>query len=542
MHDKTSGNRKNGELTLSRRSIIGGLSGAFAGAAMLRRAQAQDAATEPKPAEANGFSFESLTARMREAATRDYEPASADVPEQIRNLGYEQYKQVAFRPDRAVWGDTDLPFRIQAFHMGWLFNEPVKLFVVENGAANELTFTPADFEYRPPLNPADFENLTLPGVAGFRLHFPLNRPDIFDEVIAFQGASYFRAVGYRNAYGISARGLAVNTATGREEEFPRFTEFYIEKPAPGARSIMVYAAMESRSLTGAYAFRIVPGSDTVTEVAANLFFRSDVDRLGVAPMTSMFLFGENNSAVFDDYRERVHDSEGLRIVKSSGEEVWRHLNNPHVLANSFFGMDPPVSFALNQRHRDFDDYQDAEAHYEKRPSLRVEPGQGWDKGHIQLVEIPADADHMDNIVAFWTPADPVTAGSELSLGYKLVWGTPGSENSTLARAMATRTGVGGPSGVRNDDGLRKFVIDYVGGVLPGLPPDAAITPDTYVGGGELKASSLHRIKDGIWRFAFDIQPAGDGPVELSVRLEMAGRPVTETWLYQWRPGDESRRF
>jgi len=534
-----TGDRRNGSVALSRRSVLGGLSGALAGAAIVRPAAAQEQATQTTGD--TGFSFDALAARMREKARHDYEPQTVDVPEAIRNLDYEAYKQVAFRPDRAVWGDSDLPFRIQAFHMGWLFNDPVKLFVVENGEASELTFSAADFEYRPPLDPAAFEGLQMPGVAGFRLHFPLNRPDVFDEVIAFQGASYFRAVGHRNAYGISARGLAVNTATGSEEEFPRFTEFYIEKPGPGARSIMVYAAMESPSLTGAYAFRITPGTDTVTDVRAHLFFRADIQRLGVAPMTSMFLFGENNQAAFDDYRERVHDSEGLRIVRRSGEELWRHLNNPHVLANSFFGEDQPVSFALNQRHRMFEDYQDAEAHYERRPSLRVEPGQGWGKGHIQLVEIPANADHMDNVVAFWTPADRATAGSELALDYRLVWGSPGSETSTLARAIATRTGVGGTAGARNEDGLRKFVIDYEGGMLPGLPPDAALSPKIYVGGGELKASALHRINDGIWRFAFDVLPAVDGPVELSVSLDMAGRPVTETWLYQWRPGDERRR-
>ena len=528
---------------LSRRSVIGGMTGALASAGFVRSARAQDAgAAQQAAAPAEGFSFDALTARMRDAATRGYEPPAFDIPEPIRGLDYEGYKQVAFRPDHAVWGDTDLPFRLQAFHTGWLFNEPVRLFVVDNGAVQELTFSGADFEYRPPLDPADFEGLPFPGVAGFRLHFPLNRPDVFDEVIAFQGASYFRAVGYGNVYGISARGLAVNTATGREEEFPRFTEFYIEKPHPDSRSLMIYATLESRSLTGAYAFRVTPGIDTVTDVTARLFFRADVERLGVAPMTSMFLFGENNRAVFDDYRERVHDSEGLRIVRRNGDELWRHLSNPHVLANSFFVEDQPVSFALNQRHHAFEDYQDAEAHYERRPSLRVETGEGWGKGHIQLVEIPADADHMDNVVAFWTPEARVTAGSELALGYRLVWGTPGSEDSSLARAIATRTGVGGPSGVRNDDGLRKFVIDYQGGMLRGLGPDAAVSPITHIGGGEVKTSSLHRLADGTWRYAFDVAPAGDGPVELAVRLDMAGRRLTETWLYQWRPGDEQRRF
>lgn len=506
-----------------------------------QQAAAQDSAAATGGQASQPFSFEALTERMRAKAGEPFKQPSFDVPEKVRQLDYEAYKQIAFRPDHAVWRDTDSPFRIQAFHLGWLFNEPVKIFELVDGQPKELTFSPGDFEYRDPLNPADFEGLPMPGVAGFRLHFPLNRPDVFDEVIAFQGASYFRAVGYGNVYGISARGLAIDTASGREEEFPRFTEFYLERPGPRSTDIRIYAALESASVTGAYAFTVRPGLSTVTDIVANLFFREDVNRLGIAPMTSMFLFGENNRAVFDDFRARVHDSEGLRIVRRNGDEVWRHLNNPSALANSFFGEDRPVSFALNQRHRAFSDYEDAEAHYEKRPSLRVEPHSGFDKGHIQLVEIPADADHMDNVVAFWTPEEPVEAGSERHLDYRMVWGTPGSEESVLGLATTTRTGAGGPPGSRRDDGLRKFVVDFAGGMLRGMPADAPLVADFAVNAGKAETTTLFRIEDGLWRFAFDVLPDGERPVELTVRLLLADRPLTETWLYQWRPGDETRR-
>ncbi|MDQ0314048.1 glucan biosynthesis protein [Amorphus orientalis] len=526
---------------ITRRSVIGGLSGAIASSALIGSARAQDTAAEPSAdPNSNAFSFDALTERMKARAAEAYTPPSSSVPDHIRQLDYEAYKQVAFRPDRAIWEGTDLPFRLQAFHTGWLFNEPVRLFEVVDGEARELTFSTEDFEYRPPLDAETFRNTELPGVAGFRVHFPLNRADVFDEVIAFQGASYFRAVGYGNVYGISARGLAIDTASSREEEFPRFTEFYIERPTPQSRQIRIYAALDSESVTGAYAFTVTPGRDTITDVTARLFFRNDVQRLGVAPMTSMFLYGENNRATFDDYRARVHDSEGLRIVRNNGDEIWRHLNNPRVLANSFFGEENPVSFALNQRHRAFADYEDAEARYDKRPSLRVEPRHGFEKGHVQLVEIPADADHMDNIVAFWTPADPIQAGASPEYAYRMVWGDAGSEESTLALAVSTRTGIGGTSGSR-DDSIRKFVVDFSGGMLRGLRPDAPVTPATYVGGGEVVTSSLARVEDGLWRFAIDIRPEGERPVEMAVRLTVADRPLTETWLYQWRRGDENRR-
>ena len=535
---------------LTRRSLLRGVSGAFAGAALASRASAaEDAsppaaslATPPSPT-ATPFSFDLLTDRMRDAASRPYVEPVMELPDIIAKLTYDQYKQIAFRTDRALWADTNSLFRLEAFQMGWLFKTPVRLFEVNDGKAAPIIFTGEDFEYRPPLNPDDFKNVKMSGVAGFRLHFPLNRPDVFDEVVVFQGASYFRALGRGSVYGLSSRGIAIDTATDKPEEFPIFTEFYIGRPSPDATELTIYAALEGPSITGALQFRIVPGEDTVTDIAARFFFRSDIQQIGIAPMNSMFLFGESNHYVFDDYRLQVHDSDGLEIVERGGaHQVWRALNNPASLANSFFTEASPKSFALVQRQRDYISYEDAEARYERRPSLRAEPNGDWGDGHIQLVEIPSDLEQNDNVVAYWTPAQPAKAGGSLEVAYRLLWGDLKRADNLLGLAVATRTGVGGPSGIKNEAGLRKFVVDFAGGDLGNLLADTRIAAKTSVAGGEIVGSTVFKVDaSNSWRLAFDVRPASEAPLELSATLTYGDRVLTETWQYQWRRGDEKPR-
>jgi periplasmic glucans biosynthesis protein len=255
----------------------------------------------------------------------------------------------------------------------------------------------------------------------------------------------------------------------------------------------------------------------------------------------MFLYAENNRHAFDDYRPQVHDSDGLMITRANGEQLWRSLNNPKVLATSFFLENAPRAFGLYQRDRDFDRYQDADAHYERRPSLRVEPIGDWGKGAVQLVEIPSNLEVNDNIVAFWVPEAPVTAGQELEYRYLLTWGDLPRDDDALARVIALRSGIGGVSGVESDGTTRKFVVDFQGGPLGNLPPDSEVTAKANISQGEIVSSAISRI-DGtdIWRLALDIRPAGSDPVEMNAHLAFATQRLSETWLYQWRPDDDRR--
>ncbi len=532
---------------MDRRSfLVSCLSASLLGASSLMTiatsARAEDVAAQGGEVKsgAKPFSFDALTEAMKNKASQPFAKAGFELPQQIAELTYDQHRAIRFRPDHALW-QGEAPFELQAFHMGWLFKEPVRLYAVEGETAEPILFTGRDFEYRKPLDPTAFEDLVMEGEAGFRLHYPLNAPDVMDELVSFLGASYFRALGRDTLYGLSARGLAIDTATANGEEFPRFTDFYIEKPNRRSKEVTVYAAMDSESVTGAYRFVISPGRNTVMNVTARLFARRDIGRLGVAPMTSMFLFAENNDSAFDDYRGQVHDSDGLKIVRQDGDELWRNLNNPSELATSFFTEDSPQAFGLFQRDRDFANFQDAGAHYEERPSLLVEPLESWGRGNVTLVEIPTDLEVNDNIVAFWVPEKAVKAGDELEFNYRLTWGAIEEPTNRFARVMALRGGEGGVSGVKNEEGLRKFVVDFDGEVLRNLPGDSNIEAVVNVSRGEIAHSTVSRIgSNGMWRLVIDLKPNGSGPVEMNGHLKLDDKRLSEIWSYQWRETDDAR--
>ncbi|MDT8856406.1 glucan biosynthesis protein G [Paracoccaceae bacterium Fryx2] len=526
---------RSGTAPMTRRALLSMASSvaALAAAASLPFAvRAQEAA--PVDAAPQQFSFDLLSAEMRARAAEPH-PQPVLPPGFHTDLNYDDYRLIRFRPDNARWSDSEQPFRIHAFHMGWLFGEPVTLYEVVDGLATEMHFSTDDFEYLNSLAERVPLHQELPGVAGFRLHMPMNRLDIFDELVAFLGASYFRALGQGNAYGISARGLALNTASSQPEEFPRFSRFYLERPLPGSLSVVVCAAMESPSVTGAYRFVITPGAATEMEITARLFFRSDVAQIGVAPLTSMFLFSEKNRAEFDDYRPNVHDSDGLRITRADGDILWRPLNNPPHLAGSYFVEHAPRSFGLHQRDRAFDSYQDTGARYEHRPSLEVEPIGDWGKGAVRLVEIPTRLEGNDNIVAFWVPEIGAKAGDSREFAYRLRWGAlPPVAGEPMAYVFETRSGVGGVSGVESRGDMRKFVIDFKDGLLAALPGDAELTPVTSVQNGQIVTTVLEKIEGTpIWRLVLDVSAASGATVELGAHVAGYGRKLTETWLYQW---------
>ncbi|WP_322894242.1 MULTISPECIES: glucan biosynthesis protein G [unclassified Yoonia] len=529
---------------MSRRNLLQ-VSAASAAMMLASRGGAQEVAAEDSASAAltsEPFSFETLTELAQAHAADAYvEPTP---PEGFLGaLDYDDYRLIRFNADRARWAESDAPFQVHAFHTGWLFGEPVKLFEVtrdgDSAAATPMIFSTDDFEYLNELADRVPAHAELPGVAGFRLNAPLNHPDRFDELVSFLGASYFRALGRDSRYGLSARGLALNTAGPVPEEFPRFTRFYLERDPQGAAQTVVYALLDSPSVSGAYRFVIRPGDTTEMDVTARLFFRADVGEMGIAPMTSMFLYNGINRTGFDDYRPRVHDSDGLRIVQRGGDVIWRPLNNPVRLAGSYFAEDGPVSFGLHQRERDFAKYQDAEAHYEMRPSLEVVPTSDWGPGHIRLVEIPTDLEVNDNIVAYFIPEGDVKAGDAREFSYRLRWGDlPESDTAELAHVVETRAGAGGVSGVVNAANKRKFVIDFKGGFLSRLSADDDVAPIVSVTGGELVNVTLGTVEGhDIWRMVLDVIAGEGGVVELSAHVAGYDRKLTETWLYQWIRND-----
>lgn len=500
----------------------------------------RSAFAQQEPAAEFTFDYETFSARMKDLAATPFEPVSFSMPESFKGLDYDAYRRIQYKSEMSKWVADDLGYRIQAFHLGWLFAEPVKVYEIVRGNAHSIGFSADDFDYHDTAVEAAAKAADLPGVAGFRINYPLNRAGAYDELVAFLGASYFRALGRDNIYGLSARGLLMNSWVDVPEEFPRFSEFYIDKPEQDG-PLTIYAALDSQSVTGAYKFVITPGSDaaqeTVMDVTARLYFRADVKELGIAPLTSMFLYAEANRGGFDDYRPQVHDSNGLLLERESGEVMWRALNNSPSLGNSYFWENNPRAFGLYQRGRDFENYQDAGAHYERRPSLRVEPQGDWGQGMVRLIEIPAKLEADDNIVAFWIPAEPALAGQAREYGYRLVWGNLDPiDAAKIAHVAETRAGVGGVSGIESETRLRKFVIDFKGGELATMVADTPLDVLSTVSGGVVRNSTLSRVDaNGVWRLVLDVETDGVSPLELKAYVVGLGRALTETWLYQWRP-------
>ncbi|MHC9235104.1 OpgD/OpgG family glucan biosynthesis protein [Pseudooceanicola sp. 502str34] len=523
--------------------MLGLLAGSSCLTVLPRLTRAQDTAAPADPAAAPAadaapagtpFSFDDLSARMQALAGEAYK-APEGPSGFVADLDYDDYQNIRFLPERAVWHETGARFQLHAFHLGWLFKQPVQVFEVAEGMAHPLTFSTDDFDYMNGLSEKIPEHAALSGVAGMRLTAPMNRPDIYDEVVAFLGASYFRALGRGNAYGLSARGLALNTGLSSGEEFPRFSNFYIDRPAAGQGTIAVYATLESQSLTGAYRFLITPGADTRMEVTARLYLREDVEQIGMAPLTSMFLFGPGDMGDFDDYRPRVHDSDGLTLINADGRRFWRPLNNPPRLANSYIGSRSPRAFGLMQRNRAFSDQLDAGAAYERRPSCLIEPIGDWGAGTVRLVEIPSDKETNDNIVAFWVPEAQPKAGEALEFSYRMHWGDlPPDDTVNTAHVLRTLAGHGGVSGGEAVEDQRKFVIDFAGGLMAELPADAAVKPQVTVKNGDLVEAILSKIPGrDTWRLVIEVAAANGAVVELQAHVEGFDRVLTETWINQW---------
>ncbi len=463
--------------------------------------------------------------RARELAVRRYQAPTATLPPAFAQLSYDQYRDIRYRRERAWWRDAGLPFQVQFFHPGFLYTSPITVHEVAGGRVETVRFSPDLFEYgslvkAPPPSRVD-------GFAGFRLTHPLNRPDHFDEVVSFLGASYFRALGRRNVYGLSARGLAIDTALPEGEEFPSFREFWLERPAPGAERVVVHALLDSPSVAGAYRFVIIPGERTVVEVEATLYARKAVKRLGVAPLTSMYLFGENDRGTYDDFRPEVHDSDGLFLWMKSGEQLWRPLRNPTRLSVSSFQVEGLRTFGLLQRDQAFSSYEDLEARYDRRPGVWVEPVGDWGRGTVRLVEIPTPQEVHDNIVAFWEPATPFRPGTELRLAWRLHWGHEPPERPTVAVTTATRVAAGSTAEAR------RFVLEFSRGGSEGEGPvEAVVTTST---GQVLHPIAQRNDVTGGWRVTFELVPHAGTPAELRCFLRRGSESLTETWSYLWMP-------
>ena len=484
------------------------------------------------------FKYTDVVSKAKSLASAKYSPEELKLPSDLVNMDYDAFRNIRYVRENGPWYGKNIPFEIQFFHMGSIFKNSVKIHEIIGGKPFYLPYKAHAFTNNDkPLETKQFGNIDY---AGFRLHYPLNTPDYYDELITFLGASYFRALGQGQKYGISARGLAVDTGLQTGEEFPIFKEFWIKKPAQRNRNVTIYALLDSKSVAGAYEFFIQPGKTTKIDVTATIFPRENIKKLGLAPLTSMYLFGENTKTRFFDYRPEVHDSDGLLVFNGNNEWLWRPLDNAKQLRMSSFVDENVKGFGLFQRDRNPDHYQDMEAFYEQRPSVWIEPLSGFEKGNVHLVEIPSDKEIHDNVVAFFWPDKKIEKGKEYTFKYRMYWLSDEIPyNSNKAYVYSTYTGVGGVAGSPSET-FKKFVIDFKGGDLDKYDHVSQLKPIVSTSNGHLSNIVVQKNTiNGGYRVFFDYKPDGK-TAELraslmSLKEENKDEVLTEVWTYQFLP-------
>lgn len=515
-----------------RRAFLGsvGVGSLLSTAALLPSASASAATEWTLAMPGATFGFDEVAALAEELAVKPFEPNAPPLIEPLAALTPARYHSIHFRAEASLWRGEGVPYEVQFFPRGSYFRHQIRVNAVDGDQVSPVSYTSDLFDFTgaelasPP--PDDL------GFGGFRLMYPLHRPDHLDEVAVFLGASYFRMVAANQQYGLSARGLAIDTGLAKKEEFPYFREFWLKKPSPGSNRVEILALLDSESLTGAYRFLMTPGKEAVMEVRACLYTRSAVDKLGIAPLTSMYLYGENSRRPANDLRPEVHDSDGMLLATGRGERIWRPLMNRSTLQISSFGDENPRGFGLMQRDRDSRHYLDLDLNYERRPSAWVEPLESWGKGVAQLIEIPSDSERYDNIGLFWIPERAVEPGQKWPFAYRLRFGSDFSDFPSIGRALATHESGSGDGAAE----LRSFAVEFGGGPLAELSDVTAVELVVSASAGKLlDARSRRNPATGTWLALFDLDPEGNESVELRAFLKDRDHALTETWSYLWKP-------
>jgi len=481
---------------------------------------------------AQAWRLDDVAGLAREQAQAPFKPATHAIPAELANLDYDGYRDIRFNADSTLWRADKLPYEANFFHIGSL-SDAVRINEITPQGIKPIPYNPDDFNFgKNKVSPQTWGDLSF---GGLRTFSNLNAADHKDELVVFSGASYFRALGAGQRYGLSARGLAVDTAGSSQEEFPRFTEFWLEKPTTDAKQLTIYALMDSPRMTGAYRFDITPGEQTVTEVHARIFMRptdNPVATLGLAPLTSMFFFGENSPRV-GDFRPEVHDSDGLMIATGDGEWLWRPLQNPASAITTSFSMKSLKGFGLMQRDRAFNSYEDTEARYELRPSAWVTPLGDWGAGRVELLQFATPDETHDNVAAYWVPANMPQPGQSMDFAYTIHWQGKNQQLPPNGWVIQSRRGTGymkpQPEAVAQQI---QFVVDFAGPALDALPDGAPVQAiaTANANGRVTETLAYKNPATGAWRMTLRVQRLDPAlPVELRAFLQHNNQTLSETW-------------
>jgi glucans biosynthesis protein len=548
--------------------------------------------------QAHRFTFDQIQKMAEQHAKEKYAALPDVLPPQLKKLTPQQDQGIFWKDTYRLWRKKGLPFQVDFYHQ--LASNPAphiapQINAVDWKGPHPLAYSPTYFNFlNLSVNPAAplVFNPPLPtnlGYPGFYVRYPDmgigSNPNSLDGFFSVLGGSYFRALAKEQVYGLSARGLAINTSVqGKTEEFPAFTEWWLQEPAPNATALLLDALLDSPSVSGAYEFTLRPGAVTSVDVRASLFFRQQVDQLGIAPFSSMYLFGENAKDHFgDNVHPEIHDSDGVLINTNAGEWEWHPLQQTSFLQLYSLRDENPKGFGLIQRDRDFQHYQDLNKKYNVRPSAWVTPHGNWGKGKVQIVQPNSSDFNTDNVAVFWWPDQPAKAGDRLDLSYTIDFYMNDAGRPPLATCKQTLvnnpappppapvlpptppTPTSPPTTKSNVPSVPpaavpkppvptpapapavppppsgtvpvQFLIDFAGNGLENIPgnqpPDLDLTydpPGTYLREKNVEKNGY----DNSWRVTFTIIPFKHFvPTQLRCRLLHNHKPLTETWVYTW---------
>ncbi len=485
-------------------------------------ASAQDAGEAFDPA--------SVVEMARQLAAKPYRAPTAELPEPFANLSYEQYAGIKHRPERAIWAVAETGFALEPLHRGNVFSTPMQINLVSDGHSRRVPYDPARYDLGKLTPPAEAREI---GFSGVRIMQAVGNGK-FRELGIFQGASVFRSLTSGQTPGVMARGLAIKTADPKGEEFPLFRALWIERPTIATRTLVIHAVLDSDSVAGAYRFTIRPGDATIIDIECTLFPRVALDHVGLGAMQAAYLYGPMDRRRGDDIRPGIYEATGLQMLNGKDEWLWRPISNREALQISAFVDDNPKGFGFLQRDRHFDRFQDDEQHWETKPSLWVEPLGDWGPGYVTLVEIPADSQVNQNMIAYWRPKAALAAGSEVNFAFRQFWCWSPPERPPLAMTRLSRSGrvQNAPANARR----RRFLVEFGGENLKNATLLNELTVSLSASPGA--AGNVRRYTDaekGTFRVSFDIDAGGESQSELRLSLEAQGKPVSETWLYRWTP-------
>jgi glucans biosynthesis protein len=488
---------------------------------------------------AEPFSFDRLIAHAREMARSPYESPPRPNPTVVEQIDYDAYGKIDSKPENALYAHGPGVFPITLKHVGIFFPKSVRMHALSDGMSREILYSD-DYFSMPEDHPAHKLASEPSAYAGFWVQESRVSGDWTEHEpwATFLGASYFRAVGELGQVGQSARGIALGTGDPGPEEFPDFIAHWFQPAATESDPVVVHSLLDGPSISGAYRFKLSRTKGVLMDIECHLFPRREIPRLGIAPLTSMFWFGEYNKTAYDDWRPEVHDADGLAVWNGGGEHLWRPLNNPRRIVTSSFFDTNPKGFGLSQRDRNYDHYLEG-VRYHLRPTTWVETVGDWGRGSVQLVEIPTDDEIYDNIVAFWVAETPPKAGDELSYHYRLHWvAEEPFFPPTLARVFQTGIGKGGQVGKPRPKGVYKFMVDFAGGPLDTLAEGVEIEPEIGASMGEISRIQMEQTPfTKRWRVYFDLTAPPGETVELRALYRLDNKPISETWLFQFHvPG------